>query len=168
MCSVVSEYVMPYCVQVVAGRHLAAERVAPVGDGHLGRVVGEGVDQHRHVQAGPAQGVGDGALVAEVGQRDQHAVDLVAVRLEQIGALPRILQVSTLPVLGCLPASAQTAWMPSSLKDLQDGLAAAVAQVSREEAAVADDHAQGHGAEFGLHGCLQRVWATGPRLPRLC
>ena len=40
VCSEVSEYGMPYCVSTLHDRHLAAERVAPVGDSHLRRVVG--------------------------------------------------------------------------------------------------------------------------------
>ena len=79
VCSVVSEYGMPYCFRLLQALHLAAEAVAAVGDGHLAGGIGRRLDQHRHVEVGQAQGVGDAALVAEVRQRDDDAVDLVAV-----------------------------------------------------------------------------------------
>ena len=69
--------------QVVAGRHLAAETVAAMQDRHLRSVVGRRLHQHRHVEPRQPQRVGDRALVAEVGQRDDHAVDPVAVLAEQ-------------------------------------------------------------------------------------
>ena len=46
--------------------------------------------EHGDAELGPADGVGDRALVAEVRERDQEAVDLVAVRLEEIGAGARV------------------------------------------------------------------------------
>ena len=46
---------MPYWLQIIAGRHLAAEAVAAVGDGHLARGIRGGLDQHRHIEAGEAQ-----------------------------------------------------------------------------------------------------------------
>ena len=73
-------------LEVVAGRHLAAEAVAAVADGHQSGRVGRGLHQHGHVEVGQAQRVGDGALVAEIRQRDDDAVDLVAVALEEVGA----------------------------------------------------------------------------------
>ena len=78
--------------QVIAGRHLAAEAVAAVVDGHLARRIRRGLHQHRHVQVRHAQRIGDGALVAEIRQRDDDAVDLAAVLAEQLRArrlLPR-------------------------------------------------------------------------------
>jgi hypothetical protein len=79
--------------QVVADRHLAAEGVAAVGlmvifaGSSLKAWISTGTSQPR-----PAQRVGDRALVAEVGQRHQHAVDLPRVLLEQVGALVRVGQ----------------------------------------------------------------------------
>ena len=78
--------------QVVAGRHLAAEAVAPVLDRHLAGLIGRRLDQHRHAEIGEPQRVGDGALVAEVRQRDDHAVDAVAIGLEQRGALLGVVE----------------------------------------------------------------------------
>ena len=46
-------------------------------------IVGRGLYQHRYVEAARGEGVGDGALVAEIGQGDDDAVDLVAIFLEQ-------------------------------------------------------------------------------------
>jgi hypothetical protein len=45
-------------------------------------VVGRGLDQHRHLQVGEAERIGEAALFAEVGQRDDDAVDLGGVRLK--------------------------------------------------------------------------------------
>ena len=72
--------------EIVAGRHLAAEAIAAVGDGHLAGRIGRGLHQHGHVETGHAQGIGDGALVAEIGQCDDDAVDCVAMLLEELGA----------------------------------------------------------------------------------
>ena len=52
--------------QIIADGHFAAKAVAPVADRHLAGVVIEGMNQDRHVQPGPPQGVGHGAFVAEV------------------------------------------------------------------------------------------------------
>jgi hypothetical protein len=54
----------------------------------------------RHVQAGHAQGVGDGALVPKIGQRDDHAVDGFAVPFEEIGAVRRFHAAFNRPPLG--------------------------------------------------------------------
>jgi hypothetical protein len=70
--------------QVVAAGHLAAKGVAPVGRGHLGGIIGKGVDQHRDVQVGPAEGVGDGRFLAEIGQGHEDPVDLIAMRSKQL------------------------------------------------------------------------------------
>ena len=102
MCSEVSEYGMPYCVRLLQARHLAAEAVAAVADGHLRRGVRRGLHQHRHVQVRRAQRVGDGALVAEIRQRDDDAVDLVAMLPEQRRALPRLVAAFDRAVLRLL------------------------------------------------------------------
>ena len=65
--------------QIVAGRHLAAEAVAAERNGHLLGIVGRGLDQHRHVQIRQAQGIGNGALFAEVRQGHDDAVDAIAI-----------------------------------------------------------------------------------------
>ena len=78
--------------QVVAGRHLAAEAVAPVGDLHVVGAVGRGLHQHRHLQRGVADSVGDAALFAEVRQRHDDAVDLVAMLAEELRAAARLIR----------------------------------------------------------------------------
>ena len=45
------------------------------------------MNQHRHVEAGHLQAVGHAAFIAEVGERDDDAVDGFPVPLEEIGAL---------------------------------------------------------------------------------
>ena len=77
---------MPYCIMLLQAAHLAAEAVAAHGDGHGVGAVGRGLHQHRNLEPGEADGVHDAALLAEVGQRDDDAVDLVGVLLEQLGA----------------------------------------------------------------------------------
>ncbi len=61
--------------QVIAGRHLAAEAIAAVGDGHFAGGIGRGLNQHGYIQTRAAQGIGNGAFVAEVGQSDDNAID---------------------------------------------------------------------------------------------
>ena len=110
----------------------------------LSAIVGEGLDQHRHAQVRPAQRVGHGALVAEVGQRDQHAVDLLAMCVEQLGALVGVLQA--------LDAAVGRVLRPQR-DDLEAGVfqhldhlfPARLAQVAGKEAAVADDQSEGYG-----------------------
>jgi hypothetical protein len=68
--------------QIVAGRHLPAEGIAPRRDGHLFRVVRRRLDQHWHPQVGKAQGVGNRALLAEVRQGHDYAVNALAVFLK--------------------------------------------------------------------------------------
>ena len=72
--------------QVVADRDLAAEGVAAALDVERSQVIRVGLHQDRHIQPGELDRVGHALLVAEVGQADQDAVDLVAVLLEQLGA----------------------------------------------------------------------------------
>ena len=93
----------PVLPEIVAGRHLAAETVAPVLDGHDLGIVIERVDEYRHPQAGPADGVGHGAFVAEVWQRDEDAVNFDGVLFEQVGALLRVFQGFDRAKFGCTP-----------------------------------------------------------------
>ena len=89
VCRVVSEYGMPYCVRLLQADILPQKLSRRYSMDIFGGGIRRGVHQHRHVQIGQAQRVGDGALVAEVRQRDDHAVDAVAVGAEQVGALAR-------------------------------------------------------------------------------
>ncbi len=124
--------------QVVAERHLAAEAVAAVGDGHDVDLVGRGLDQHRHVEAGPAQRVDHGALFAEVGQRHHDAVDLLAMGVKEVGALARIFHALD---------AAEGRLFRRQCDDLEAGFfqhldhirAALLTQMAGEEAPVADD-----------------------------
>ena len=102
-------------------------------------IVVEGVDQHRHAQSGPAEGVGHGALVAEVGQRHQDAVDLVAVLLEQVGALLGVVQRFDGPAVRGVGRQ-MTGLDAVFFEDGEDLLAAGIAEVRGEETPVADDN----------------------------
>jgi hypothetical protein len=57
-----------------------------------------------------AQGVGDGALLAEIRQRDDDAVDLVAVFLEQVGAERRFRARFDGAELGLFRTHGATTW----------------------------------------------------------
>ena len=90
VCSVVSEYGMPYCIMLLHAAHFAAETIAARGDGHGVGAVGRGLHEYRNLEAGEADGVDDAALFTEVGQRDDDAVDLIGMLLEQLGAALRL------------------------------------------------------------------------------
>ncbi len=84
-------------------------------------MIGRSLDQHRHAQIGEPQRIGQPALLAEVRQRDDDAVDLRSVLLEQRRALlgvlvgldravGRLLRVST---IGLIPAASSAAIISS-------------------------------------------------------
>ncbi len=79
-------------LHVVAGRHLAAEAIAAIGDLHVVGAVGRRLHQHRHLQRGVADGIDDAALLAEVRERDEDAVDLVAMLAEELRATARFIR----------------------------------------------------------------------------
>lgn len=72
--------------QVIAHRYLAAARVPPALHGEMVQIVRICLHQHRNLQTGEPERIGNGPLVAEVRKRNQNAVDLCAVGAEQIGA----------------------------------------------------------------------------------
>ena len=78
--------------QIVADAHFSAETVSSLVDGHVRRVIRESVHQHRYIEAGEPYGIGDGALVAKIRQRDQDAVYLVTVLLEHLSTQPGLRQ----------------------------------------------------------------------------
>ena len=129
-------------LEVVADAHLAAEAVAAPGDGHLAGVVRGGLDQHGHVEVGQAQGLGDAALLAEVGQGDDDAVDLRRRGAEEVRALAGFGAGFHGAVLGVLRRRADHAIAGSGERG-DHFLAAALGQVIREEAAIADDDSEG-------------------------
>lgn len=98
------------------------------------------LDQHRHVQPRELERLGNALLVAEVRQDDQHAVDLVAPRREELGTPPR---------LGERLHAAQLAVLLVEHDRLQPGLAEKLQHISPgfadervgKEVAVADDDA---------------------------
>jgi len=105
------------------------------------------VYQHRDVQPRHADGVGHTALVAEVGQANQNAVDLVAVLREKVGASARVLQGFHRAELGFL--GGQTHRLVALLLQLAQDFNPAVArQHGGEKTTIADDHSKtgcGHG-----------------------
>ena len=76
--------------KIIASRHLAAEAVTARSDGHLLRIIRRGLNQYRHTKIGQPQGIGNGPFFAEVGQRNNDAVDPLSIALEQLGTAPRV------------------------------------------------------------------------------
>ena len=68
---------MPYCIMLLQALILPQKLSRRIGDGHVVGAVGRGLHQHRNLEPGKADGVDNAALFAEVGQRDDDAVDLV-------------------------------------------------------------------------------------------
>ena len=87
MCSVVSEYGMPYCLRLLHADIFPQKLSRRCGDAHFGGRVWRGLNQHGNIEARQAQRIGDGALVAKIGQSDDDAVDSARVfGTEQLGA----------------------------------------------------------------------------------
>lgn len=79
-------------VEVVAHRYLAAEGVASAVEVHLVVLVVACLHEYGHVEFGAADGVDDSYLEAEIGQRDNNAVDFLAMLTEEVGALHSVLE----------------------------------------------------------------------------
>ena len=129
--------------QIVAGRHLAAEAVAAERDRHLAGIVRRGLDQHRHVQIGQAQGIGDGPLFAEVRQGHDHAVDAIAIAFEQVGAAPGLFPGFDRSVFAFFRSQRDHVHARRG-QHAQHFLAAALRQMIGEKTAVAHDQAHRH------------------------
>src|ERR1019366_4687523 len=136
-------------LEVIAGAHFAAEAVATILDGHQSRGVRRGLYEDGHVEVGLAQSVGDGALFAEIRQRDDDAVDLVAAAPEQVGAEGHIAAAGDGAAVG-LFRSHRDYSVARFLKDRDHVFAAALGQVGRKESAVAHDHAECNRTGFSV------------------
>ena len=143
----------PVLAQVVACRHLSAEAVAPMRNRHLLRRVRRGLHEHRHVEIGQSQCVCNGALVPEIGQRDNYAVDTPAPCARNSSA-QRLAssRVSTAPCLLC-EGSRTTASMPACCTRLDHLFAAGLCQLPREKSAIADDDSHRH-FRAHTHDCV--------------
>ncbi|MCJ7659819.1 MAG: hypothetical protein MUO67_11770 [Anaerolineales bacterium] len=73
-------------VEVVAHRQFSAKGVPPFSHAELVEIVVTSLNQHRHIELGHVEGFYNSQLVAEVGQNDDDAVDLVGVLMEQVSA----------------------------------------------------------------------------------
>ena len=89
--------------KIVAGRHLSAKTVAAMQDRHLRGIVGRRLHEHRNIEPRQSQRVGNRALVAEVGQRHDHAIDLVADSSEIARRSAWLLRGFRLRRACCLP-----------------------------------------------------------------
>jgi len=90
VCSLVSEYGIPYC------RRLLQADIFPQKLSRRCRIVIFDASSAwpapaRERRGGRGGGVGDGALVAEVGQRDDYAIESLAIPAEQGGAALRFV-----------------------------------------------------------------------------
>jgi hypothetical protein len=101
--------------QVVADRDLAAEAVAAARRVEAAEVVRLGLDEDRHPQPALAQRLHHRLLVAEVGERDEHAVDAVGVGRNSAAHLAASAYVSTAPSL-VVCSSTITARIPACAK----------------------------------------------------
>ncbi len=97
---------MPYCFRLLQADILPQKLSRRNAMVILLGIVGRRLHQHRHLQIRQAQGVGNRPLFAEVRQRNDDAVDPVAILFEQFGATPGLLPRLDRPVLGSLPESA--------------------------------------------------------------
>ena len=71
-------------IEVVADRDLAAEGIATAVEIDLVVVVVASLHKHGHIEFGTEEGVDDANFIAEVGEADQNAVDLIAVGAEEL------------------------------------------------------------------------------------
>ena len=69
--------------QIVTNRHFAAESIAASLNAELRQVVRISLHQNWDTQSGEFDRVRDALFVAEIRQRDQNALDAVAIRPEQ-------------------------------------------------------------------------------------
>src|ERR1022692_407113 len=136
-------------LEVIAGAHLAAEAVAAILDGHQSRGVRRGLYEDGHVEVGLTQSIGDGALFAEIRQRDDDTVDVAAMALKQVGAESHIAAAGDGAAVGLFRSHRDYA-VARFLKYRDHVFAAALGQVGREESSVAHDHAECNRTGFSV------------------
>ena len=150
-------------VEVVAHRELAAERVAPAAQVDLVEFVVRRLHEHRHIELRPLDRFDDGDLVAEVGQEDDEAVDIVAVLVEQLHVLAHVF----LGLDGAVVrrVDRQDVIADAELVELGDDVAPRVErQRAVEELAAGDDQAERDFLVKHLH-CVSPL-RTGRAIPR--
>ena len=76
--------------EIVADGYFAAKSVAAARDEELIEIVRIGLDEHRLVELRKFERIGDSFLITEVGEYDEHAVDLIGKGAEKIGAFAGI------------------------------------------------------------------------------
>lgn len=76
--------------EIIADRYFAAISVAAARDEELIEIVRIGLDEHRLVELRKFERIGDSFLITEVGEDDEHAVDLIGNGAEKIGAFAGI------------------------------------------------------------------------------
>jgi len=98
------------------------------------------MDQDGHFQPRHAYAVGHAALVAEVGKADEDTVNLVAMLLEQVRALPCVLKGFNRAVFSFLRSQAD-ALITLLIESAQNFFSPIARQDSGKETTIADNHA---------------------------
>jgi hypothetical protein len=96
------------------------------------------------VEVGHAEGIGYGALVSEVGERDDDAVDVAAALLEEVGAFAGFFAGFDGSEFGFLDSDGDHLMMTGAFEGRDYVTAAGGSEVVREEAAVTDNEAKNH------------------------
>ncbi len=147
--------------EVVADRHLAAEAIAAIGDGHFAGVVRRGLHQDGYAEAGEPQRIGHGAFVAKVGQGDDDAVNLGGMGAKQVSALLGLGVGLDGAVIGLFRAQ-DDGTNSCALQSRQHNFAAGAGKMARKKSAIAHDDAE------SLHrDCLSALSAQGAGGTRL-
>src|SRR2546423_6156175 len=115
-------------------------------DGHFRGRIGSGLHQHRYVQTRESQCVGDGALIAKVRKRNDHAIDALARAAKQSRATLGLFVRFNGAVLALLGLQANS-FMPLRRKYAQNFFAAVACQHIGKKAPIPNDDAE------NAHGC---------------
>jgi hypothetical protein len=114
------------------------------------RRVRRGLHQHGDRQVGGSQRVGNGALVAEIGQCDNDAVDLMAVFAKQFRKLGSLGEALDGAVPGFLRSDGNHV-VAGLLERLDHFAAPALRQMTGKEPAVSDDQTKSHLTSGAAH-----------------
>ena len=112
-------------------------------DAHFTGLIRRGLNQHGNMQAGKAKGVGDGAFVAKIRQRDDHAIDHPGLRAKQFRAAIGFFVRFHRAVLA-LFRSQRDHFETRSLQRLQHLFPAGFRQMIRKKPPIPYDQAQCH------------------------
>ena len=95
------------------------------------------------MEIGQSQGVGNGALLSEIRQGDDDAVDSLTTFLEKLGTMPDLIAGFQCAVLALLRSQRHNVDASGS-EYAQHLFPSTLRQVIRKEATITDDQAHGH------------------------